>query len=163
MLLFPRFHFLCKLSIVRWRIEVVDAQVENSVSMVWRSSDRVCHYCIFVLLIEISISCPIHVHKYEYCIHGCIYLLIHDYLYARVGLTLCYIACFSCFLLLRENCEYKHAGKDQWGSTSIVQNKVRFVSLSVICLYFSCILEWIDLWCHSICCGLPQTIGSFSL
>ena len=33
------------------------------------------------LLIEIPISCPIHVHKYEYCIHGCIYFLIHDCLY----------------------------------------------------------------------------------
>ena len=80
-LLFPRFPLLCKISIMRWRIEVVDAQVEDSVSLVWRSSDIVCHYCISALLIEISISCPIHVHKYEYCIHGCIYFLIHDCLY----------------------------------------------------------------------------------
>ena len=89
MLLFPRFPLLCKLAIVRWRIEVVDAQVEDSISLVWRISDIVCHYCIFVLLIEISISCPIHVHKYEYCIDGCIYFLIHyGFIYARVGLTL---------------------------------------------------------------------------
>ena len=57
---------------------MVEAQVEDSVSLVRKSVDRVCHYCISDLLIEISISCPIHVHKYEYCIHGCIYLIIHD-------------------------------------------------------------------------------------
>ena len=37
---------------------VMEAQVEDSVSLVRRSADRVCHYCISVLLIEISISCP---------------------------------------------------------------------------------------------------------
>ena len=81
MLLFPKLPFLCKISIVRWRIEVVEAKVEDFVSQVRRSVGWGCHYCIYVLLIEISISCPIHVHKYEYCIHRCIYFLIHDWLY----------------------------------------------------------------------------------
>ena len=45
---------LCDLAIERWSIEVVEAQVEDSVSPVRRSADRVCHYCISNLLIEIS-------------------------------------------------------------------------------------------------------------
>ena len=49
-LLFPRFPFACELAIKRWRIEVV----EDSVSPSHRSVDKVCHYCIFDLLIEIS-------------------------------------------------------------------------------------------------------------
>ena len=44
---------LPKLAIKRWRIELVEAQVEDSVSPVRRSADRVCHYCISNLLIEI--------------------------------------------------------------------------------------------------------------
>ena len=32
---------------------MVEAQVEDSVSPARRSTERVCHYCIFVLLIEI--------------------------------------------------------------------------------------------------------------
>ena len=77
MLLFPSLPLLCELAIERWRIEVVEAQVEDLVSTVRRSADKFCHYCISDLFIEISISYPIHVHKNEYCIHGCIYLLIH--------------------------------------------------------------------------------------
>ena len=73
---FPSFPFDYELAIKRWRIEVVEARVEDSVSLVCISVDRVCHYCIYDLLIEISISSPIYVHKYEYCIHGCIYVLI---------------------------------------------------------------------------------------
>ena len=46
--------FLCELVIERWRIEVVEAQVEDSVSLVCRSADRVHHYCISHLLIQIS-------------------------------------------------------------------------------------------------------------
>ena len=41
---------------------MVEAQVEDSVSPVRRSANRVCHYCISDLLIEIFISCTIHVH-----------------------------------------------------------------------------------------------------
>ena len=92
-----------------------------------------------------------------------IFLYMIELIYATVGLTLLYIECLSCLLLLRVNCEYKLVGKSQWGSTSTVRNKVRFISLSVRCLYFSCILEWIDFWCHSVCCGIPQAKGSFSL
>ena len=72
-LLFPSFPLICELSIEIWRIEVV----EDLVSSFWRCADKVCHCSIYVLLIEISISCSIHVHKYDYCIHGCIYLPIN--------------------------------------------------------------------------------------
>ena len=48
LLLFPSFPFLCMLSIVM------------EVSPFWWGSNRVCHYSISVLLIEISISPPIH-------------------------------------------------------------------------------------------------------
>ena len=51
---FLSLHFLCEFAIEIWRIEVVEAQVEDSVSLVHRSVDIVCHYCISVLLIEIS-------------------------------------------------------------------------------------------------------------
>ena len=40
----------------------MEAHVEHLVSLVHRSADRFCHYCIFDLLIETSISYPIHVH-----------------------------------------------------------------------------------------------------
>ena len=51
---FPLLPLLCEISIERWRIEVVEAQVEDSVSPVRRSADNVYHYCISNLLIEIS-------------------------------------------------------------------------------------------------------------
>ena len=50
---FPSLPFLCELAIERWSIEVVEAQVEDSVSPIRRSVDRVCHYCVSDLLIEI--------------------------------------------------------------------------------------------------------------
>ena len=56
---------------------MLEAQSKDLISWVRRSGDRGCHYCISILLIEISISCPIHVRKYEYCIHGYVYLLIN--------------------------------------------------------------------------------------
>ena len=37
--------FSCDLAIERWRIEVVEAQVEDSVSPVRRCADRGCHLC----------------------------------------------------------------------------------------------------------------------
>ena len=52
-MLFPRFPLLSEIAIERWRIEVVEAQVEDSVFSVHRSADGVCHYCISILLIEI--------------------------------------------------------------------------------------------------------------
>ena len=39
---FPRFHFACELAIERWRIEVVEAQVGDSVSMIHICADRGC-------------------------------------------------------------------------------------------------------------------------
>ena len=42
---FPSLPFACELAIKRWRIEVVEAQVEDSVSPVCRCADRGCHYC----------------------------------------------------------------------------------------------------------------------
>ena len=50
----PKLTFASEISIERWRIEVVEAQVEDSVSPVRRSADKVCHYCISNLLIEMS-------------------------------------------------------------------------------------------------------------
>ena len=41
----PNIYFSCDLSIERWRIEVVEAQVEDSVSPVHRRADRGCHLC----------------------------------------------------------------------------------------------------------------------
>ena len=48
-LLFPSFPLFCEIFIEIGRIEVM----EDSVSLVHRSADTVCHYCIYVLLIEI--------------------------------------------------------------------------------------------------------------
>ena len=42
---FLRFPFSCELAIERWRIEVVEARVEDSVSLIRRRADRGCHYC----------------------------------------------------------------------------------------------------------------------
>ena len=135
----------------------MEAQVEDSIFPVRRSAEIFCHYSIFVLLIEISFSYLIHVHNYEYCIHGCSYFAYTWwFIYVRVGLTLWYTACLSCLLLLRANCEYKRVGKAQWGSTSIVRNKVWFISLSVRCVYLSFILERIYFWFHVVYCGTPK-------
>ena len=52
---FPSFPFACELAIERWRIEVVEAQVGDSVSPVRRRSIRGCIYCnLWFILIEIS-------------------------------------------------------------------------------------------------------------
>ena len=50
---FPSLPLLCEPAIEIWRIEVVEAHVEDLVSPIRRSVDRVCHYCISDLLIEI--------------------------------------------------------------------------------------------------------------
>ena len=42
---FPSFPFACELAIERWRIEVVEAQVGDLVSLIRRCADRGCHYC----------------------------------------------------------------------------------------------------------------------
>ena len=56
---------------------MVEAQVEDSVSLFRRGDDRVCHYYLYSLLIEIFISRPLHVYYYEYFIHGCGYILLY--------------------------------------------------------------------------------------
>ena len=70
---FPSLPLLYELAIERWRIEVVEAWVEDSNSPIRKSADKVCHYCISDLLIEISFFCPIHVHfECKYWIHWCV-------------------------------------------------------------------------------------------
>ena len=52
---FLSFPFACELAIEIWRIEVVEAQVGDSVSPIRRCADRGCHSCnLCFLLIEIS-------------------------------------------------------------------------------------------------------------
>ena len=41
----PKLAFFCELSLKRWRIVVVEAQVEDSVSPISRCADRGCHLC----------------------------------------------------------------------------------------------------------------------
>ena len=41
----PNISFSCELAIERWRIEVVEAQVQDSVSPVRRRANRGCHLC----------------------------------------------------------------------------------------------------------------------
>ena len=41
----PKLAFSCEISIERWRIEVVEAQVEDSVSLFHRCAGKGCHYC----------------------------------------------------------------------------------------------------------------------
>ena len=52
---FPSLPFTCELAIERWRIEVVEAQVGDSVSPIHRRADKGCILCnIYFILIEIS-------------------------------------------------------------------------------------------------------------
>ena len=54
---FPSLPFVCELVIERWRIEVVEAQVGDSVSPICRCADRGCHYFnICFISIEISFA-----------------------------------------------------------------------------------------------------------
>ena len=41
----PNISFACEIAIKRWRIEVVEAQVEDLVSLVRRRANRGCHLC----------------------------------------------------------------------------------------------------------------------
>ena len=51
----PNISFYCEVSIERWMIEVVEAQVEDSVSLVCKCADKGCHSCnLWFILIEIS-------------------------------------------------------------------------------------------------------------
>ena len=120
---FPRFPFLCELAIERWRIEMV----EDSVSPVHRSAERVCHCCIYVLLIKIyflvQFMCILNTNIESMDVFNCLYMV--DYIIARIALTHLYISCVLCLLLLRENCNCNCIGKSQWGSTSTVQKRVQ--------------------------------------
>ena len=73
------FPFACELSIERWRIEVVEAQVGDLVSLVRRSADKVCHYCIFDLLIEISFPvqfmCILNMNIESMDVFNCLYMV----------------------------------------------------------------------------------------
>ena len=54
-MLFPIFPFACELAIERWRIEVVEAQVGDSVSLIRRRATEVVSIVISdFILIEIS-------------------------------------------------------------------------------------------------------------
>ena len=55
---FPSLPFACELAIERWRIEVVEAQVGDSVSTIHRHADRGCHYCN-LCFISIEIYFPV--------------------------------------------------------------------------------------------------------
>ena len=63
---FPIFPLSCELAIERWRIEVVEAQVEDSFSLVRRRADRGCHYCSLILLMEISFHVQLCINEDEY-------------------------------------------------------------------------------------------------
>ena len=57
---FPRFPFACEISIKIWRIEVVEAQVGDSVSSIRRRADGGCIHCNLWFYINRNIfSCPI--------------------------------------------------------------------------------------------------------
>ena len=76
-LFFPSLPFSCDISIERWRIEVVEAQVGESVSPIRRRADRGCNYCnLCFISIEISSFLSNNVYLNEYLIHGCFQMLI---------------------------------------------------------------------------------------
>ena len=62
---------------------MVEAQVEDSVSPFRRSVDRVCHYCIVVLLIEISLPvqymCILNMNIETMDVFTCLYII--DYIF----------------------------------------------------------------------------------
>ena len=58
-------HCLVRLSLI-WRIEVVEAKVEDSVSLFQQGADRGCHLYLSSLLIDIFISHLLYLCNYEY-------------------------------------------------------------------------------------------------
>ena len=61
---------------------MVETHVEESVSLVHRSADRVFHYCIFNLLIEISFPiqfmCILNMNMESMDVFNCLYMV--DYI-----------------------------------------------------------------------------------
>ena len=84
---FPIFPFLCDISIEIWSIEVVETQVEDSVSPICKIADRVCHYCISILLIEISFPaqcmCILNMNIESMDVFNCLYMI--DYICCRAN------------------------------------------------------------------------------
>ena len=56
---------------------MVEDQLEELASPFRRGANRVCQCSLCLLLIEISISHPLHVYDYEYFIHGCSYICLY--------------------------------------------------------------------------------------
>ena len=119
--LFPIFSFLCELSIDRWRIEVV----EDSVSLVRRCVDRVCHSCnLLFILIEIYFLVQWYAFKWIFNPWMCLIAYVSFIIYSRVVLTLYYRACLPCLMLLSKLLMQAGLEKAQWGSTTTIRNKV---------------------------------------
>ena len=78
---FPRFPFTCDLSIKRWRIEVVEAQVGDSVSLIRRRADRGCIHCNLWFYIIERYFLSNNVYLNEHLIHGWFQMLICYLLY----------------------------------------------------------------------------------
>ena len=85
---FPNFPFACELAIERWKIEVVEAQVGDSVSLIRIRVVRGCIYRVISFFINKNyLSLSNDVYLIEYCIHwnmsNAFTLLI---IYARIDL-----------------------------------------------------------------------------
>ena len=78
LLFFPGLPFACELAIERWRIEVVEAQVGDSVSPIRKCSNRGCIHCNIWFYINRNIF---SVCLNEYFIHGLFQMIRHCWLY----------------------------------------------------------------------------------
>ena len=79
---FPSLPFACELAIERWRIEVVEAQVGDSVSLIRRHANRGCIYCNIWFYINRNIfSCLIMYVWMNFSSMECFQMLIHCWLY----------------------------------------------------------------------------------
>ena len=92
--------------------------------------------------------------------HLIAYVLLN--IYAIVGLTLYYIECLPCLLLLRVNFQ----SKQNWRKLNedlLQPSGIRYVSrsFSVRCCISLAYWEGIDFYGYLVCCGTPQAIGSF--
>ena len=78
-MIFQSLPFTCEFSIKIWRIEVVEAQVEDSVSSVCRSADIVFHYCISNLLsFPIQFMCILNINIESMDVFNFLYMI--DYI-----------------------------------------------------------------------------------